>query len=217
MEELIGEDFDEFGYELGLDTWLGDDLDELGADELIGDELDDLLGIAGDDEIGARRRRRRARTRSPRARVALAKIARAQAKKKALARGVAEVKRTASAGRLLIFGGVATASGATSLDITTTVQEVCRVDRLMISGVTAALAVIPPETYAISDIKVGTRSQLTANAAIPGIAFTSNNTAMMQGLGLDTLQPGTDFVVRLESGLVADNVFRFVAYATALR
>jgi hypothetical protein len=40
---------------------------------------------------------------------------------------------------------------------------------------------------------------------------------MMQGLGLDTVQPGTDFVVRIDSGIAASYVFRFAAFATALR
>jgi hypothetical protein len=40
---------------------------------------------------------------------------------------------------------------------------------------------------------------------------------MMQGLGLDTVQPGTDFVVRIDSGIAAGYTFRFAAFATAQR
>lgn len=199
---------DLIGYD---EDWVGDEDDELigededDEDDLDEDDLDDFLGIMG-SEIGARRRRRPRR--KSRGRRAMRKAAR---------RGVRSIPTRNIRGRLLVFGGVATAAGAGALDIVTTVQDRCRVDRLFLTGVDDQGAVVVNALFNVNDIKCGTKSQLTANSAIPAVAFQADNTAMMQGLGLDTLQPGTDFVVRIDSGIGAGYVFRFAAFATALR
>jgi hypothetical protein len=178
-------------------------------DELVGydigdddDDLDDFLGLAG-DEIGA----------APRSKKAV--IRRMLAKKQRA--GVYRAPHRPQRGRLLVFGGQAVATGTGAIDITTTIQEKCRVDRLFLAATDAAGAVVANGLFTVTDIKVGTKSQLTANAPIPAIAFQADNTAQNAGMGLDTIQPGTDFVVRITDGIASGYTFSFAAYATALR
>ena len=186
-----------------MDELVGYDEDELvGYD--IGDDdedLDDFLGLAG-DEIGARP--------SKKARI-IRKLRKMQR------HGVHRAPVNPQRGRLLMFGGEAVATGSGAIDISTTIQEKCRVDRLFLVATDAAGAVVDNALFAVTDIKVGTKSQLTANAPVPAIAFTSDNTAMNAGLGLDTISPGTDFVVRITDGIATGYTFRFAAFATALR
>lgn len=173
----------------------------VGADDEDDEDLLDMLDVEGDeDELVGARGGRRGRAR------ALARKARG---------GVHQRRQVNRRGRLLLFGGQATAAAAGSLLIATTVQEICRVDRLFISGENAQV-VINNASFTISDIKVGVKSQLTALSPLPGTMFTPDNTAMFQGLGFDTVQPGTEFSVLITSASV-DDVFTFGAVATALR
>ena len=95
-----------------------------------------------------------------------------------------------------MMGGTATQGGvAGQLIVTTTAQEIARIDRLFISGIDGAGAVIQPSAYLIADIKVGTKSQFAALPPLPGVMFTQDATGQGYSLGLDTVQPGTDFSV----------------------
>ncbi len=181
-------------------------MDELtGWERAIGeDDDDDLLDefdIEGDEDelVGAASERRKRRARAKRRR----------------AGGVRQARHVGRRGRLLLFGGQNTAVAAGGLLIATTVQEICRVDRLFISAINAGTP-LSNAAFNIQDIKVGVKSQLTALSPLPGIMFTPDNTAMFQGLGFDTVQPGTEFSVLIEAAAIGD-VFTFGAVATALR
>lgn len=222
-EELIG--YDPF-----------DDDPETGAMDLVGqdDDLDELLGLVGfddyqdwiegddddddddyDDEIGARRRRRRRRRR--RGLTPAQKRARYIAAKRR--RGLVAAKAKNTAGRQIFFGGTATQGGTAGLlQITTKVQELCRVTRLYVVGDDGATPPVRLDsaTWSVLDIKVGTKSQFTALVAVPGILFDSDNTSQFVGYEMDTVQPGTDFTVSIADAPAASR-FKFAAVAKALR
>ncbi len=212
-----------------------DDLYSIGEMELVGDELDDLLDMVSgedddladllddddddDDDVGARRgrgRRRRGGRRS-RARRAIVKAVKRDRARTALRGGTRAVPATRSKGRVLMLGGAATqGTTAGQLLIPTTVQDMARVDRLFISGVDGTGTVLPPASYSIADIKVGTGSQFAGLPPLPGIMFTADATSQGKGLQLDTTQPGTDFTVIIANAPVA-STFNWGAYATSLR
>ena len=206
MNELVGYDRN-----VGFDD---DDLYDVGA-ELVGDDDDllDLLDIEGDewddDEIGASPRRRAAGRARKRARVK-AMIRRKQRG------GVFKTPEVNTQGRLLYLGGQATAVAPGALTIASVVQEICRVDRIVISAIDGTPAVINPALYNISDIRVGVKSQLTANSPIPGTVFTNDSTFNFQGVGFDTLQPGTQFAILIQNAIVG-GTYTFGCVATALR
>ncbi|TPV93783.1 MAG: hypothetical protein B7733_18670 [Myxococcales bacterium FL481] len=208
MNELVGYD-----RTVGLDDMYDDEYD-IGA-ELVGDDDDllDLLDIEGDEwddeEIGASPRRRAAARARKRAR-AKAMIRRKQRG------GVYKAREVNTQGRLLYLGGQATAAAAGALTIASVVQEICRVDRIVISAVDATPEVINPALYNISDIRVGVKSQLTANSPLPGAVFTNDSTFNFQGVGFDTLQPGTQFAILIQNAIVG-GTYTFGCVATALR
>lgn len=181
---------------VGWSRYVGDDDD---------DDLLDLLDIEGDEEdlVGA----------PPAVKRAVRKAATKAARR--MRGGVNQVRSVARKGRLLLFGGQATAAAAGSLLIATTVQEICRVDRLFIAAVNAGTP-LNNAVFNVQDIKVGVKSQLTALNPLPGTIFTPDNTAMFQGLGFDTVQPGTEFSVLVANASIGD-IFTFGAVATALR
>lgn len=181
---------------VGWQRYVGEDDDDDDEDLL------DMLDIEGDDEelIGAKGSKKRARLK------ALARKARGGVNKR---RGINRK------GRLLLFGGQETAVAVGALRISTTVQEICRVDRLFISAINAGTP-LSNAAFNVSDITVGVKSQLTALSPLPGILFTPDNTAMFQGLGFDTVQPGTEFSVLIQTVAIGD-IFTFGAVATALR
>ncbi len=176
----------------------GDDDDDDDDEDLL-----ELLDIEGDEDelIGAKGSKKRARLKR--------KLARK-------ARGGVNQRRSSNRkGRLLLFGGQNTAVAVGSLRIATTVQEICRVDRLFISAINTGTP-LSNAAFNVSDITVGVKSQLTALSPLPGILFTPDNTAMFQGLGFDTIQPGTEFSVLIQTVAIGD-IFTFGAVATALR
>ena len=130
--------------------------------------------------------------------------------------GVYKAREINTQGRLLYLGGQATATAPGALSITSVVQEICRVDRIVISAIDATPAVINPALYNISDIRVGVKSQLTANNPLPGTVFTNDSTFNFQGVGFDTLQPGTQFAILIQNAIVG-GVYTFGCVATALR
>lgn len=199
MNELVGYN------RIGLDDY------DVGEDELVGedDDLLDLLDIEGDewDEIGA----------SPRSRSAARKRAKVKAAIRRKRRGgVFQAREVNTQGRLLYLGGQAQAQVPGALTITSVVQEICRVDRIVISAIDSVPAVINPALYNIADIRVGVKSQLTANSPLPGSIFTSDSTFNFQGVGFDTLQPGTQFAILIQNAIV-DATYTFGCVATALR
>lgn len=229
-EELIGEELEDLlDYVEGVEL-VGDD------DDYLGDEDDDYLGeddVLGDeelDEIGARRRRVLRRHRKKRAaanqRRALAKVARNAKAVKVAASRVAALRAGKRAvatsqnqrGRVLLLGGEAIQTSPTGgqLLITTTAQELARVDRLFIAASDATGAVLSPSSYRVADIKVGTKSQFAALPALPGTMFQADATGHGVALGLDTVQPGTDFSVVIADAPTGSR-FNFGAFATALR
>ncbi len=202
----------------------GPELIGYGGDELIGDDddddLDDFLGVMGDDdddddddEIGARRGRRgRRRYRRMRRKAKRRKMIRRLARG-----GVYKAGQIAAQGRKLFLGAQATQGvAAGALTLSTTVQELCRVDQLYVAADDGAGTVLNPATYDISDIKVGTQSQFTSNDPVSGIMFTQNNSAQFQGFAMTTIQPGTQFAVLIQSAPAA-SIFKLAATATALR
>ena len=127
------------------------------------------------------------------------------------------MKTQSNRGRVLFLAGEAVQGGtAGQLLISTTAQELCRVDRLFITGVDDAGVPLAPASYRIADIKVGTKSQFSALPPLPGIMFQADATGMGAMLQLDTVQPGTDFTVSIADA-PAGSRFNWGALATALR
>jgi hypothetical protein len=172
--------------------------DLVGAEELIGADTDvaDFLGIGA----------------AP-GRVA---NARAQAIAK-MQRGKQIVNVQPQNARMLMIGGTAT-QGATAgfLEITIKAQEPVRPQRMTLGAVTGAGADIPLSTLIINDIKVGTRSQLAANGALPANLFSGDNTGGMAGFQWDTVQPGCDLVIQFRLVAAAATVSAGI-FAMALR
>jgi hypothetical protein len=218
--DLVGQYDDDVGY------WD----DDVGASEP--DEIRNLLAlVSGSDLIGveeligaspARANPKliaAAAVANERKRVA-AMIKRAQSQRgvsPSTGRTIAATPQHPSKGRVLMFGGAAT-QGATAglLTISATAQEMCRVDRIFISAVDSLGAAIPLTLLTVADIRVGTRSQLAAIGALPGVMFSADATAQGQGLSLDTVQPGTSFSVQITSAPALSTV-TWGSYATALR
>lgn len=233
-DELIGADFDDLLDD--EDEFVGDDDEDYDdEDDEIGDDLDDLIEMVSglleddeddDDEIGARRRRRRrrSRTRGRRRRTRGRRASKASRAIRAIAKNRAALTRGKTVktvprykGRVLMLGGAETQGpNAGQLVIATTVQQLCRIDRLFVQGIDAQGLSISPGSFTIGDIKVGTSSQLAALPPLPGIMFTQDATAQGTGLKLDTVQTGTDFSVIISTA-PAGSTFTWGAYATALR
>lgn len=223
LEELVGEE-----------ELVGDELDDLLS--LVSGEEEDLMDlIMGDDygdEVGAARRRfrrllRRSRGRGGRgrtraggslgAKLIARKLAKSNARQMALSGGVASVPVSPKKGRVLLLGGQETQGAVAGLlQISTTAQELARVDRLFITGRDDTGAVLPPASYNIANIQVGTVSQFAALPPLPGVMFQADATGQGYALGLDTIQPGTDFTVSIADA-PALSTFTFGCYATALR
>lgn len=202
--------------------------DEPGPWDVAGDDVDELLAmVQGGDLIGAAEligatpRPRRAATNNALTRRKLAAMlqrARAERGQQA-STGKPVIARPSepTKGRVLLFGGEATQGAvAGQLLIPSTAQEMCRVDRLYISAVTDAGAVISNAAFSVADIKVGTRSQLSAIGNVPGVMFQADANGQGFALSLDTVQPGTTFTVIIASA-PALSKFNWGAYATALR
>lgn len=143
-------------------------------------------------------------------------VRKAAARNRATRQGKRAVPATRAKGRVLMLGGENTAVTAGQLLIATTVQETARIDRLFVAGIDKTGAVLPPASYSIGDIKVGTSSQLAGLPPLPGIMFTQDATSQGQGLQLDTTQPGTDFTVVIANA-PAGSTFNWGAYASAIR
>ncbi|MCA9716930.1 MAG: hypothetical protein KC468_19815 [Myxococcales bacterium] len=229
---LIGDDLDD-------DDWF--DGDEIGGDEIdwVGDDsYDPTSMLEAASEIGAgkvknpvafiKKMTAMAKARALRARKKQALMRRRRkaalrrramkrilARRRAVAQGKGRVGVKRRMGRVLMIGGTVTAAAAGSFDATTTVQELCRVDRIFTSATDAGGSPIDPNTYQITDIKVGTRSQLAALPALPATLFQADATAQGAGLKLDTVQPGTDFTLRFN--VPSAGTYRFGCYASALR
>lgn len=200
--------------------------DEPGPWDVGGDEVDELLAlvqggdlIGAQELIGARPSRQRKQQHATRRQLA-ALLQRARAERGMQAStGKPVVARPSepTKGRVLLFGGEATQGAqAGQLLIPSTAQEMCRVDRLYISALTDQGAVISNAAFAVADIKVGTRSQLSAIGNVPGIMFQADANGQGFALSLDTVQPGTTFTVIIASAPALSR-FTWGAYATALR
>lgn len=221
--QLIGEDDD-----------FDDDYDDLvGEDEIdwVGDDYEPTSAV----EVGRRRgrgglrrvrrflnlRKKVAQRARRKAKARLKNRLRRKAVKKILSRrrlvgrGKRQVAVKRRQGRVLIIGGQVVATAAGSFDASTTVQELCRIDRIFTSALDGGGAVVNPNQYFITDIKVGTRSQFAALPPIPAVIFQADATAHTSGLMLDTVQPGTDFTVRFQ--VPAAGTFRFGCFASSLR
>lgn len=176
-------------------------LQAVGAQDLIG--YDDLIG--GDEDvadflgIGA----------APSG-------ARAAAIRK-MQRGKQIVQVNPQQARMLMIGGTATQGAVAGfLEITIKAQEPVRPQRMTLGAVTGAGVDIPLSTLIINDIKVGTRSQLAANGALPANLFSGDNTGGMAGFQWDTVQPGCDLVIQFRLVAIAATVSAGI-FAMALR
>ena len=190
LDYILGDDYDEYDDDVGDDELVGaDPIDYLGIMGAIegdyddeGDDVDDI-----GDEIGRRRRRRRRGRRPPprrrssggrraRARaIRAARAAQAMATRKRASRGLSTTRTRQELGRQIFFGGELSAPATGSLVVSTTVQELCKVTRLYLSATTPGppIAVVPPEIYAVQDIKVGVKSQFTALVAVPATSLST--------------------------------------------
>jgi len=169
----------------------------IGAEDIIGaddESVAELLGIMGDDDdddefdIGAKRRR---------VNKAMRRLA---AKRKAAKMGLSTAQIAPNVGRYLLAGGSATQGAATgSLDVTVTLQESFRPQRLSISYLTDAGVAVSLAGLVITDILCGTRSQLSTLGNIPASMFSDVATNQTVGFMFDTIGPGTNFTVRFQS------------------
>lgn len=229
MDELIGfDEDDDIGFD---DDDVGDELDELL--EIMGeDDDDDDIGYDDDDDIGddfvgdfvgaeelvgrrrRRRRRGRIRSRSGSKRRRVARKIRKIRKKRT--RGLQRVPKKASVGRQIWLGAEKTATSNGQLLLTSTVQELCRVVRLVLAVRDSNGDEVSLGTVSIGDIKVGTRSQFTALQPVPAIMLAADSQTNNQGYLTDTIQPGTDFAVIIANG-VNTQVYTFGAVARTLR
>lgn len=216
MDELIGEDWDD---DIGLD----DD------DEDVGDELDELLAIMGDDDddvgddfvgdfVGAdelvgRRRRGRGRSRGGRRSKLVRRIKRIAKKR---SRGMTRVPKMMASGRQLWLGAEKAATSDGQLLLSSTVQELCRVVRLVLAVRDGSNMAVDLATVSVGDIKVGTKSQFTALQPVPAVMFSPDSQANNQGYLTDTVQPGTDFAVIIANGKTG-NTYTFGAVTRTLR
>lgn len=172
-------------------------LDLVGAEEIIGadDDVADFLGIGATSRGGNAR----------------------AAALRAMQRGKQIVQVNPQNARMLMIGGTATQGAAPGfLEITIKAQEPVRPQRMTLGAVTGAGADIPLSTLIINDIKVGTRSQLAANGALPANLFSGDNTGGMAGFQWDTVQPGCDLVIQFRLVAAAATVSAGI-FAMALR
>lgn len=189
MDELIGDFYDD---DIGYDD--DDDDDDIG-DDFVGD-------FVGDELVGARRRRRRRRGRvrsrggSKRRRIAR-KLKRIKRKR---TRGLQRVRKGTSVGRQIWLGAEKKATSDGQLLLTSTVQELCRVVRLVLAVRDDQGDEVSLGTVSIGDIKVGTRSQFTALQPVPAVMLSTDSQTNNQGYMTDTIQPGTDFAVIIANG-----------------
>ena len=126
--------------------------------------------------------------------------------------------RTKSApnGRQIWLGAEKTASTSGQLLLTSTVQEICRVVRVVLQVRDNANQPIDLATVSVGDIKVGTRSQFTALQPVPAVMFAADSQANNQGYLTDTVQPGTDFAIIIANA-VATQTYTMGAVARTLR
>jgi hypothetical protein len=176
-DEIVGLDaFDTSA--IGSDD--DEDSDEVGYDEIVGADNDvaDFLGIGGPGR----------KNMSPRNR-ALA----------ALQRGKRSININPQKARFLQIGGSATqGASAGPLDITIKVQEPIRPQRLVL-GAYDANGAVSLSRITLSDIKVGSISQMANNGNLPANMFSEQSTMGMAGFTWDTVQSGTDLVLRFSS------------------
>lgn len=238
-DDIGYDDDDDIGYD--DDDEIGDELDELLAvmgeddDDDIGDDDDDDIGddddfvgdFVGADELVGRRRRRRRRRRRLRGRGRrrgrrrrggrrrkIASRIKRLAKKRS--RGMKSVPKMMAAGRQIWLGAEKEATSSGQLLLTSTVQELCRVVRLVLAVRDAQSQAVDLGTVSIGDIKVGTRSQFTALQPVPAIMLATDSQTNNQGYLTDTIQPGTDFAVIIANG-VSGQTYTFGAVARTLR
>lgn len=154
-------------------------LDLVGYDDVIGADEDvvDFLGIGAAPAGGARGR-------------ALQKMQ----------RGKQIVQVNPQQARMLQMGGFFTQGAAAGIgEITIKSQEPVRPQRLVLGGANQDGTALVLAAIIILDIKVGTRSQLTANGGIPANMFAGDATVQMAGFQYDTVQPGCDMVITFRS------------------
>lgn len=167
----------------------------IGLDEIVGNDdesLAQLLGVLGDEddddfEVGARTKR------------SLRKKLLAKKRMQALA-GLANATVAPNQGRYLYAGGRATQGAAAgALDVQAQVQEAFRPQRLVIQALDNANAAINLNLLEITDILVGTKSQLATIGAVPAGMFGPDATNQMAGFLFDTVQAGTFITVRFRT------------------
>lgn len=178
------------------------DIQAVGRDEIIGysdlvgadDDVADFLGIGGAGMSAGRRQ-------------AIAKMQ----------RGKEMVQVQPQNARMLMLGGSATQGAAAGfLEITIKAQEPARPARMTLGAFDNAGAVVNLGILIIQDIKIGTRSQLANNGALPANMFQGDNSGSVAGFQWDTVQPGCDLVIQFRT--VAANVTVTAGlYALALR
>jgi hypothetical protein len=183
----------------------------IGAEELVaGDEdgVDDIL--SGYDLIGANYpiRIRRPVVRQPRPGVFNRAMTQAAAIKQAMAGSVVRAQVPTKARRLVLpmesTGTVAAGAAAT---ITARPQSIAfRPQRIVIPSTIAP-------NFIILDIKVGNKSQLVQNGALPGEAFLP--TLFDGEMEMDTVQTSQDFVLQVQNVSGAPSQFRAAVYGRA--
>jgi len=177
-------------------------LQAVGGEQLIG--FEDIIGADGDvaDFLG------------------IGAVPQAQARAQAL-RAMQAGKRMVNIqpqqARMLMIGGTATQGGAPGfLEITVKAQEPCRPQRMTLAAFDNAGAAINLGILIIQDIKVGSRSQLANNGALPANLFQGDNTGGMAGFQWDTIQSGCDLVIQFRTVAAAATVTAGI-FAMALR
>lgn len=104
---------------------------------------------------------------------------------------------------MLMLGGNGVLAGPGPLTIATRVQCPVRVERLYVVGIGIEDGVLDPARYRITDIRVGTRSQLRSLGPLPGIMFAPDSTAHGHGLCFEEARPGQAFSVSVDGPAVS--------------
>lgn len=105
-------------------------------------------------------------------------------------RTLREVEGDGRADRVLVLGGSGVLTGPGPLTMATRVQCPARVRRLFVVGRGIETGVLDPASYRITDIRVGTKSQLRSLGPLPGIMFSPDVAGHGHGLCFDEASPG---------------------------
>lgn len=138
-----------------------------------------------------------------------------QARSGRSARGAVQpafIEHEAEETRVLVLGGSGVLAGPGVLTMATRVQLPVRVERLYVVGIHVELGVLDPASYRVTDLRVGTQSQLRSLGPLPGTMFAADATGHGRRVSFDPAFPGMAVSVSVSGPAVS--LFQWGALAS---